>query len=218
MAALATALHLAPPASQARRIPSPRCRVNGTARICGTSMASSTDPLWAVRMMSHRSSIPSRSSKFSLITISPSMAECWAESSTWSPSLARIPITGRADYLRNNVLDARNPFTDFTNNLPSAPATFRQNEFGGAFGGPVRIPHVYNGTNKTYFYVSYEGWRNAKAAGTSYVSPTDAELNGDFTNASVVTSTGAPALLYNPYTTTGTAGNFTRQLLGGDGL
>jgi hypothetical protein len=57
------------------------------------------------------------------------------------------------DYLRNNVLDARNPFTDFTNNLPSAPATFRQNEFGAAFGGPIRIPHIYNGTNKTYFYV-----------------------------------------------------------------
>jgi hypothetical protein len=122
------------------------------------------------------------------------------------------------DYLRNNVLDARNPFTDFTNNFPSAPATFRQNEFGGAFGGPVRIPHLYNGTNKTYFYVSYEGWRYAKAAGATYVSPTEAELNGDFTNASVVTSTGAPALLFNPYTTTGTAGNFTRQLLGGDGL
>src|SRR5580704_845670 len=122
------------------------------------------------------------------------------------------------DYLRNNVFDARNPFTDFTNNLPSSPATFRQNEFGGAFGGPVRIPHLYNGTNKTYFYVSYEGWRYAKAAGTSYVSPTEAELNGDFTHASVVTSTGAPPLLFDPYSTTGTAGNYTRQLLGGDGL
>src|SRR6202043_3766472 len=121
------------------------------------------------------------------------------------------------DYLRNNVLDARNPFTDFTNNLPSSPATFRQNEFGGAFGGPVRIPHLYNGTNKTYFYVSYEGWRYAMPAGTSSVSSAANEQNRDFTNASVVTSTDAPALLYVPYTTTGTAGNYTRQLLGGDG-
>jgi hypothetical protein len=122
------------------------------------------------------------------------------------------------EYLRNNVFDARNPFTDFKNNLPSSPASFRQNEFGGALGGPVWIPKVYNGKNKTFFFAAYEGWRYAKAAGASYVSPTAAELNGDFTNSSIVTSTGAAPLNYNPYTTTGTAGNYTRQLLGGDGL
>jgi hypothetical protein len=122
------------------------------------------------------------------------------------------------EYLRNNVFDSRNPFTDFTNNVPSAPASFRQNEFGGDLGGPVVIPKLYHGRNKTFFFVAYEGWRYAKAAGASYISPTAAELNGDFTNASVVTSTGLPPLLYNPYTTTGTAGTYTRQLLGGDGL
>ncbi len=122
------------------------------------------------------------------------------------------------EYLRNNVFDARNPFTDFKNNAPSSPASFRQNEFGGALGGPVWIPKLYNGRNKTFFFASYEGWRYAKAAGTSYVSPTAEELNGDFTHSSIVTSTGAAPLLYNPYTTTGTAGNYTRQLLGGDGL
>ena len=122
------------------------------------------------------------------------------------------------EYLRNNVLDARNPFTDFTNNLPSSPASFRQNEFGGALGGPVWIPKLYQGRNKTFFFAAYEGWRYAKAAGSSYVSPTAEELNGDFTHASIVTSTGAPPLLFNPYTTAGTTGNYTRQLLGGDGL
>ncbi len=122
------------------------------------------------------------------------------------------------EYLRNNVFDARNPFTDFKNDVPSSPASFRQNEFGGALGGPVWIPKVYNGRNRTFFFAAYEGWRYAKAAGSSYVSPTAEELNGDFTHASIVTSTGAPPLLYNPYTTTGSAGNYTRQLLGGDGL
>jgi Carboxypeptidase regulatory-like domain len=122
------------------------------------------------------------------------------------------------EYLRNNVFDSRNPFTDFKNNLPASPASFRQNEFGGDFGGPVRIPKLYNGTNKTFFFVAYEGWRYAKAAGVNYVSPTAAELNGDFTNASIVTSTGKAPLLYDPYSTAGTGGVYTRQLLGGDGL
>jgi hypothetical protein len=118
------------------------------------------------------------------------------------------------EYLRNNAFDSRNPFTDFKGNAPAAPASFRQNEFGGALGGPVRIPKVYNGTNKTFFFVAYEGWRYTKAAGASYISPTAAELDGDFTNSSIITSTGAPALLYDPNTTTGTAGNYSRQLLG----
>jgi Carboxypeptidase regulatory-like domain len=122
------------------------------------------------------------------------------------------------EYLRNNDFDSRNPFTDFNGNTPAPPAAFRQNEFGGDVGGPVRIPKLYNGTNKTFFFAAYEGWRYSKAQGATYISPTAAELNGDFTNASILTSTGAPALLYNPFITTGTPGNYTRPLLGGDGL
>ncbi|MFP5206471.1 MAG: carboxypeptidase regulatory-like domain-containing protein [Acidobacteriota bacterium] len=118
------------------------------------------------------------------------------------------------EYLRNNAFDSRNPFTDFKGNNPAPPAPFRQNEFGADLGGPVRIPHVYNGRDKTFFFVAWESWRYSKAAGASYVSPTQAELNGDFTNASVVTSSGQPALLYNPFSTTGTQGNYSRSLLG----
>lgn len=118
------------------------------------------------------------------------------------------------EYLRNNAFDSRNPFTDFKNNLPAAPAAFRQNEYGADFGGPVRIPKVYNGKDKTFFFAAWEAWRYSKAAGANYISPTAAELSGDFTNASVVTSSGKPALLYNPFQTTGTPGNYTRPLLG----
>jgi hypothetical protein len=117
------------------------------------------------------------------------------------------------EYARNNIFDARNPFTDFTDGLPSSPATFHQNEFGGSFGGPVWLPKLYNGRNKTFFFAAYEGWRYTKAAGASYISPNPAELDGDFTNAAV-----GQYLLYNPFTTTGTPGNYTRQLLGEDGL
>ena len=87
------------------------------------------------------------------------------------------------EYFRNNNLDARNPFTDFnlTTGAPAPPALFHQNEYGGTFGGPVRIPKLYNGKDRTFFFVAYEGWKYLKPAQQTYISPTAAELSGDFT-------------------------------------
>lgn len=60
------------------------------------------------------------------------------------------------DYLRNNDLDAN----DWFNNYLGVPqAALRQNDFGGTLGGPVEIPHLYNGKDKTFFFFSYEGLR-----------------------------------------------------------
>ncbi len=62
------------------------------------------------------------------------------------------------DYFRNDALDANNWFNDDT--TPITPKTAeRQNDFGGTFGGPVRIPKLYNGTDSTFFFFSYEGLR-----------------------------------------------------------
>jgi hypothetical protein len=60
------------------------------------------------------------------------------------------------DYLRNNYFDANDWFNDYFK-VPE-PA-LRQNDFGGTLGGPVLIPGAYNGKNKTFFFVSYEGLR-----------------------------------------------------------
>ena len=60
------------------------------------------------------------------------------------------------DYLRNGFFDAQDWFNDYFH-VPE-PA-IRQNDFGGTLGGPVRIPHLYNGKDKTFFFVSYEGLR-----------------------------------------------------------
>jgi len=60
------------------------------------------------------------------------------------------------DYLRNDVFDANDWFNDLAK-LPK-PA-LRQNDFGGTLGGPIEIPHLYNGKNKTFFFFSYEGLR-----------------------------------------------------------
>ncbi len=60
------------------------------------------------------------------------------------------------DYLRNDAFDASNWFNNFFGTPQQA---LRQNDFGGTLGGPVRIPHLYDGKDKTFFFVSYEGLR-----------------------------------------------------------
>lgn len=70
------------------------------------------------------------------------------------------------------------------------------NTFGGSFGGPVVIPHVYNGHNKTFFFGAYEGWRHPSQTTNSYTVPSTLMKKGDF---SKYISTGFTGLT-NPYT------------------
>jgi hypothetical protein len=78
------------------------------------------------------------------------------------------------EFLRNNDLDARTYF----NYAPQPVAPFKQNEFGYSLGGPVLIPHVYNGRNKTFFFANYEGERISTAGVAQGIVPTKAELGG----------------------------------------
>src|SRR5229473_2631855 len=72
------------------------------------------------------------------------------------------------DYIRNNYFDANDWFNDY---FGSKQAPLRQNDFGGTFGGPVRIPGVYSGKDRTFFFVSYEGLRltQPQAASPNFV-------------------------------------------------
>lgn len=72
------------------------------------------------------------------------------------------------EYLRNGAFDANDWFNDYYG-LPQ-PAE-RQNDFGGTLGGPVKIPKLYDGKDKTFFFFSYEGLRlqQPQAANVSYV-------------------------------------------------
>jgi hypothetical protein len=118
------------------------------------------------------------------------------------------------EFLRNNSFDARNKFNDINSSgAPTKPGQFRQNEFGGAVGGPILIPKLYNGKNKTFFYFGYEGWRYSKAANSKYRVPTDAELSGDFSKASNVLSEQP---IYDPATTTIVNGLVQRQQFAGN--
>lgn len=89
------------------------------------------------------------------------------------------------EFLRNEKFDARNFFVDKRNPL-------RQNQFGVAGGGPVWIPKLYNGKNRTFFYGGYEGYRQSRASQNTGLAPTAAELNGDFS--------GISNKIYNPAT------------------
>jgi Carboxypeptidase regulatory-like domain/TonB dependent receptor-like, beta-barrel len=81
------------------------------------------------------------------------------------------------EFFRNRKLDARNYFDQVA--LGPKPQ-FDQNQFGGTLGGPVYIPKLYDGRNKTFFFVDYEGLRIRAAQPQTATVPTAAQLNGDF--------------------------------------
>ena len=81
-------------------------------------------------------------------------------------------------FLRNNVLDARNYFDPVGKSAPP----YEQYQFGATFGGPVYIPGVYNGKNKTFFFVDYEGLRIHQADTQTLLLPSPAEIGGDFSS------------------------------------
>jgi hypothetical protein len=113
------------------------------------------------------------------------------------------------EFLRNNSFDAKQYFL--------APNSYHLNTFGGQMGGPVRIPWLYNGHDKTFFEIGFEGTHYSKAGSTNILIPTPAQLNGDFSSASTgVTKNGTcvagdtkvepyPCQLYDPTVNNGGA-------------
>jgi len=94
-------------------------------------------------------------------------------------------------FVRNDAFDARNPFTDLTPG--KGPTPFRQNQYGATVGGPVFIPKLHDGRNKSFFFFGYEGWKFSRSQQQTYFHPTDAELSGDFSNATLKQNIFDPA-------------------------
>src|SRR5271154_3014597 len=92
------------------------------------------------------------------------------------------------DLFRNDDLDANNWGNDYflsqdpANRRLFATPLDRQNDYGGTFGGPVIIPHLYNGKDKTFFFFSWEQYRQTNGGTTTSTIPTAAELGGDFSD------------------------------------
>jgi hypothetical protein len=78
------------------------------------------------------------------------------------------------EFFRNDKLDA----ADFFENAGDVPkGELRQNQFGTTIGGPVIIPHVFNGKNKLFFFADYEGLRRVQGTILTGSVPTVAERN-----------------------------------------
>ena len=90
-------------------------------------------------------------------------------------------------FFRNDGWDARNFFDDKTAPAPQLD----QKQFGFVVGGPVMLPG-YNGRNRTFFLVNYEGTRIDRGATSFYTVPTPDELAGRFSTTITDPATGAP--------------------------
>jgi len=95
------------------------------------------------------------------------------------------------EYFQNKVLDAT-----ILNFDTKAPKNF--NTFGGSLGGPVTIPGLYNGRDKTFFFIDYESNRKTLSYPEQLLVPTAAERNGNLSD--MVAATGLPVM--NPFTGT----------------
>lgn len=104
-------------------------------------------------------------------------------------------------FLRNDALDARNAFgTQPDPRTGRIKQVLRYNHFGGTIGGPVQIPKLYNGKNRTFFFAGYEQWKwRSTGAPRIGTVATGLERNGDYSQTR--TPQGGVIPVYDPATT-----------------
>jgi len=112
------------------------------------------------------------------------------------------------DLLKNRVLDANSWTSDYANaqdgKIVDTKPIDTQNDFGASVGGPVRVPWLYNGRDKTFFFFNYEGFRQENGGTSQLSAPTQAMLGGDFSSLSAPTTVNGqtfPAHILYDYTT-----------------
>lgn len=116
------------------------------------------------------------------------------------------------EFLRNNDLNANDWFA---NRAGQSIAPFRFNQFGGTVGGPVSLPHIYNGHNRTFFFLSSELVRFTQGTTFTGTVPTADELNGDFSQTR--NAAGKLLTIYDPATTRlDSAGSYVRDPMPGN--
>lgn len=100
------------------------------------------------------------------------------------------------DFLQNDALDAAGYVTDALH-LKKAP--LKQNEFGGTIGGPVRIPRLYNGRDKTFFFVDYTGFKYRPSSNNATLTTfPNSFRTGDFSQALGPQLTSNGNLVFDP--------------------
>ena len=97
------------------------------------------------------------------------------------------------EFMRRNALDANS----FQNNSTGSPKNGHLlDQYGGSIGGPLSVPKVYNGHNRSFFFFNYEGYRENTPAPLTTSVPTAAELGGDF--SLLTNSAGNKITIYDP--------------------
>lgn len=115
------------------------------------------------------------------------------------------------EYFRNEKLNA-NTFQANRQNQPRGP--FRWNQPGVTMSGPVYIPKLYDGRDKTFFLFSWEGIYQNIPNNPLQTVPTAAQRQGDFTG--LHNNTGAAITLYDPTTTKLVGSTYVRQPFDGN--
>ena len=108
------------------------------------------------------------------------------------------------DYFVNEALNAGSPFTDAGVLNPAKSGRLirnplRQNDYGFTLGGPIKIPKIYNGHDRTFFFFSFEQFRqSAFTSNTQSIVPTLAQRSGDF-SAALTSNCNGPDQALNRY-------------------
>jgi hypothetical protein len=115
------------------------------------------------------------------------------------------------DFVRNSALDSN---TYFSNHSGTPLPSFERNQFGGSVTGPVWIPKLYNGKDKTFFLFSYEGLRQGTETEVTTTVPTALQRTGDFSQT--FNSSGQQVVIYDPTTTVASGSGYVRQPFAGN--
>lgn len=116
------------------------------------------------------------------------------------------------EYLRNSKIDS-NSWANNRNGVRKA--AFQRNQFGGVIGGPVLLPKLYDGRNRTFFFFDAQATRQRSAATSTATMPLTSWKNGDFSD--LRNGNGQPILIYDPATVAQEGpNNFIRQAFPGN--
>lgn len=110
------------------------------------------------------------------------------------------------EFLRNSALDSN---TFFANQSHTPLPSFKRSQFGVSLAGPVDIPKLYNGRDKTFFLFSYEGLRQGTQSETTTTVPTALQRTGNFSQT--FNSSGQQVLIYDPETTVASGSGYVRR-------
>lgn len=101
---------------------------------------------------------------------------------------------------------AANTYFNNRNKIARGDSTFYS--YAGWMGGPIWIPKIYKGKDRTFFWLTEEGYRQRSPLSGSYYIPSALERAGDFSKT--VTKAGAPLVIYDPRTSVNVGGKITR--------